>query len=571
MYRLLVVDDEPFIVNGLYDFLLHMADMELDVYKAYSGDEAIEWLRRAKIDIVITDIRMPGMTGIELSETIKRQWPHCRVIFLTGYDEFDYVYKAIQHDTVGYLLKTEGYEKIAELVGKAIRDIEAMLTAEDLLVRAQRQMKLAAPALQKELLLGLLRGERNHPGARRESFRQLDIPLDPEEPPAIVLGRVAPNGAGDGAPAPVRSESLFRVKLLAEQHMPPKLNAMFLAMDDQTLVWIMQSVRPAAPHAAEAHADEPRMDGVEEAVPSRAGAMSQIQGLLELVQEGCADSGLSASFVVSKPDSWEAAPDRFAALQSWLGGMPDIGGNGVILEYSPEREAPPFLQTNGDYGALFARFKQFERLGRLLESERKDDCLELLAEMTGAADRIAVRQPYAALGFYHALGLLLLSAIQGWGLSGQLGAEAELLPLSSAERLAALPDKGGYFLKLTELMFGRRSVVREDRAASAVQFIRRYIDDHLNEDLSLVRLAEVAHFNPSYLSRLFKQETGSNLNAYIQDMRLHKAAALLMDSTLKVHEIAAMIGYEYAPYFTKIFKKTFQFGPQEYRERYGNK
>src|SRR5690606_14704865 len=107
MYRLLIVDDEEIIVNGLYEIFRNIKDLDLDVYKAYSGEEAIEWLNRTRVDIVLTDIRMPGIDGLELLEIIHRSWPQCRVIFLTGYDEFEYVYKAIQHKAVNYILKIE--------------------------------------------------------------------------------------------------------------------------------------------------------------------------------------------------------------------------------------------------------------------------------------------------------------------------------------------------------------------------------------------------------------------------------------------------------------------------------
>jgi two-component system response regulator YesN len=181
MHRLLVVDDEPFIVNGLYEFLLMASGLELDVYKAYSGDEAVEWLHRTKIDIVITDIRMPGMTGIQLLDQIKRQWPHCRVIFLSGYTEFEYVYQAIQHEGVGYLLKTAGYDKILELVKKAVSEIEEMVSTEDFVAKARRQMKIALPTLQKDMLLGLLRGETGTLEMRSEQFRHLEISLRPQD------------------------------------------------------------------------------------------------------------------------------------------------------------------------------------------------------------------------------------------------------------------------------------------------------------------------------------------------------------------------------------------------------
>lgn len=66
MYRLLIVDDEEIIVNGLYEILNSIKEAELDIYKAYSGEEAIHWLSRTRMDIVLSDINMPEINGIEL-------------------------------------------------------------------------------------------------------------------------------------------------------------------------------------------------------------------------------------------------------------------------------------------------------------------------------------------------------------------------------------------------------------------------------------------------------------------------------------------------------------------------
>jgi two-component system response regulator YesN len=70
--------------------------LRLDIYRAYSAIEGLEWLNRTKIDIVLTDIRMPGMSGLELHERVVRQWPRCRVIFLTGFTQFNYIQTAMR-------------------------------------------------------------------------------------------------------------------------------------------------------------------------------------------------------------------------------------------------------------------------------------------------------------------------------------------------------------------------------------------------------------------------------------------------------------------------------------------
>ena len=125
MYRLLVVDDEEIITNSLYEVFHQWMTEKLDVCRAYSGKEALNWMSRTRIDIVLTDIRMPGMSGLELTESIRALWPRSRIIFLTGYSDFDYAYQAIQMSNVRYLLKTEGFDKVMEVVKDVIDEIES--------------------------------------------------------------------------------------------------------------------------------------------------------------------------------------------------------------------------------------------------------------------------------------------------------------------------------------------------------------------------------------------------------------------------------------------------------------
>lgn len=101
MYRLLIVDDESHVVDWLYELFRDIDHIEFDIYRAYSASSALLLMEKAKIDIVITDINMPRMNGLQLVEKIKTEWPECRVIFLTGYNEFEYAHKAIQNDAVG--------------------------------------------------------------------------------------------------------------------------------------------------------------------------------------------------------------------------------------------------------------------------------------------------------------------------------------------------------------------------------------------------------------------------------------------------------------------------------------
>lgn len=158
MYRLLIVDDEPVIVNGLVQLFQDNSEFELDIRKAFSSSEALEIAKKTKLDILVSDIRMPQKNGLQLVDEIVYYWPLCRVIFLTGYSEFDYVYEAIRKNVDNYILKTEGIEPIFQAVKAAIDKLDEENRRRLQLEKAQMHYQIASSFLKKELMERVLSG-----------------------------------------------------------------------------------------------------------------------------------------------------------------------------------------------------------------------------------------------------------------------------------------------------------------------------------------------------------------------------------------------------------------------------
>ena len=116
MLRLLIVDDEAESLAWLKEMFEAESAEEMILYTASSGRKALEILNSVKCDVVLTDIKMPGMDGMELYRHVKENWPRARVVFLTGYSTHELLYQAIQDREIRYLLKTETPEKIVSTV-----------------------------------------------------------------------------------------------------------------------------------------------------------------------------------------------------------------------------------------------------------------------------------------------------------------------------------------------------------------------------------------------------------------------------------------------------------------------
>ena len=85
MYRILVVDNEPYVVDWIAFLIETKSRQEVDVCRAYTAKEALQWLAKTRIDVLVSDISMPGMDGLELAGIVKEQWPYAKVVLITAY------------------------------------------------------------------------------------------------------------------------------------------------------------------------------------------------------------------------------------------------------------------------------------------------------------------------------------------------------------------------------------------------------------------------------------------------------------------------------------------------------
>lgn len=159
MLRVMIVDDEPNIVEGLCHLVQALDPENLDVVKAYSGSEALAVIGESAVDLVLSDIRMPGMTGLQLLGAIENYWPACRVIFLTGYGEFESAQAAVNSpQCAGYLLKTEGDDVVLSTVARTLEEIERNQENSALLHRAQQHADMIQSMFRAQYLRDMLSG-----------------------------------------------------------------------------------------------------------------------------------------------------------------------------------------------------------------------------------------------------------------------------------------------------------------------------------------------------------------------------------------------------------------------------
>lgn len=138
-YKVLIVDDEYHVLELITQLLNQLEDLALDIYTARNVSEAISLLELGRMDMVITDIEMPGTNGLDLLSFIRNRWKCCSVVILTAFSHFEYAYNALQLQVDGYILKTESNDVIRDKLGDMLRGIQNDIRASALF--AERKMQ----------------------------------------------------------------------------------------------------------------------------------------------------------------------------------------------------------------------------------------------------------------------------------------------------------------------------------------------------------------------------------------------------------------------------------------------
>jgi two-component system response regulator YesN len=534
MHRVLIVDNEPIIVDGLFDLFCEAEELELDVLKAYSAADAIQQLNRHVVDIIFADIHMPGMNGIELQQKVKESWPRCKVIFLTGFNEFTYVQAAMRNGGMDYILKSESDERILQALKTAIASIHEANEKHRFLTDAKRDMELAKPLLQKQFMIRVLDGERQ---VAQLHLEELGIPLKYEKPLLLVLGRI-----DEGLEKYSSADQLlmlFAVHNIAQEYLTHSI--VFPVMyDSSKFVWLLQ------PKEISNEDWEGLIVGIHE-------TLDEIQQTYKQL--------LKLSISMASHDnncSWEEVPSTFFRLLGLL--RRGLGlGKEVLLTDGYAAPIPLTIEASDQLPNPRSKLK-------LLEQYLDEGAYEPFCVLCHSALRQATSNYYDYMDMYYGISSLILSYVTRMNISQETVSGYDLEGLLRIEDQPTWEAASYRLQDIVKQLFDNRNLERDENNHFIINRLHRYILNHLGDDLSLNMLSKVVHLNASYLSRLYKQVTGHGLAEYITEKKLEKAMDLLKQTSLKVHEIAGQIGWE-SGYFIKIFKRNTRMTPQEFREK----
>ncbi|WP_214626188.1 response regulator transcription factor [Paenibacillus agaridevorans] len=541
MYRVLIVDDELHVVDWVYELLQELDGCELDLYKASTVTAALAMLNRNRMDIVVSDIAMPGMNGLELHARIRELWPSCKVVFLTGHSDFDYAYEAVKNEAAGYVLKTEDDDAIVGAVKRVINTLELELEQRMELQQAQQQAQSAMSALRNDYILALLRGEGSTPQDRRQLFAETGIALDPELPLLVIAAR-ADNGGREQLSA-MKGPTLPALGSYVLQSLKERWELCEYVATVDCVIWLCQSERDVTlPISVQTYLKE---------------SLERIQNDFNL------NLGAMFSFIYAiTPAEW----DRVAAKREELWQQllhATMYRSGVLLQEREATRSDELLVTR----IVFERSKLELLRGYLDKGEAKSFMLVLEELEHEVGKRTLEVRESGTLELFQSLSMLILSCMNRHRLESLQSDEEVLDKLTQLSRFGSWEEYFRFVEEIASMIFRLFGERYELQGSATIRFVKEYMRSTLHAGFSLVELADQVHFNPSYLSRLFKESTGVSITDYLAELRLARAIELLKEN-YKVSEIAAAVGIEAPAYFSRFFKKMTKRTPQEYREQW---
>ena len=507
MHSLIIVDDEKLIREGLVNYIDWGSLGIRVVGVCASAQEALNMVRVAKANLVLTDIKMPGMNGIELLKRMKVINPRCEVVFVSAYHSFEYARKAVRYGAFDYVTKPIKEAVLYETFRRCAEHIEKTIAGEP-------EGSLSEGAAVGELGLYLQAGMCD-PEVWRRLASALHVPTG--GPCRLVI--VRPGGLGEDTAAREEGDELLRA-LQAEGAM-----AFSLHMGESETV-ILAFGKPG--HGASR--------------PS--GRFVDTLAKITSINVGSTlDAGEHDPTELYHEASWAlvalaASPSRrsmqYAELRAALAKRPPVAMTSAQLAEEIMGEDQP------DHEELAWRL--FAVLAR--DGHAPDPSvvrLEVSRAVESAVSRLA-EFPVLRPG---------VTALQGLG--QLLAHERSVHAIHAATR--------AYLERLCSIVGERLSRGISRRINEAINLVR----DDPASDVSLAGVARRLLVSPGYLSRAFSREMSESFSHFRSRMRVERAKQFLLDHRHKVYEVAALVGFSDVTHFTKVFTKLTGVPPGEYR------
>jgi len=512
MYKVLLVDDERIILDGISKIVKWEEAGTVLAGTARNGIEAYEKIEEDPPHIIISDIKMPGMDGLQLAAKVSSQYPHIKIILLSGFGEFEYAQSAIEYGVKHYLLKPCNENKIMEVLEELVSELNQERQSEQFVSSMKEGLAKVLPHVKEQFLKEFVTNKTygNRDWEYFSHLFQLDLG---DRKVRLILFHL------DG---PFEFEHLFAVKNIAEELL--ENNVLSSTVGDHVLIVVEDTFTASALQERIGQIRETFLKYYKIDLTialSEAGEIIQARNLYKQTLE-CLNYRfyLGEGSLITKSDIVGLGRTESDEL--------GFNEDNLIMQ----------IKTGNRQEAAHEIELFFQRLSELRSdiTTAKSYVIQLFMEMIRLGDSENMHR--------------------------YMDKVVKLMQLDTLQAIQTL------FKETAEEIASSHYEQTKSKHSAIVSKVVDIINEHLaNPELSLNWVAhQMLYMNPDYLGKLFKKETGEKFSNYVMRVRISKAIDLLhQKSDIKIFELAEQLGFGDNPqYFSQVFKKYAGCSPSEY-------
>lgn len=535
MIRVLLADDD-FLLKDMLLNTIPWKELDMEVIGfAENGQQALNLCLAEEPELLITDIRMPLMNGLEVALYLREHQLKTNVVLISGISDFEYARTALDVQALGYLLKPIRLNEIIATLKKVRESIELESNKELFLKNLTSRLEEHLPLARASFLRSLLRGKLESAETLAESLTYFHLPFRPDETVVVAVGSVDQySSILSGYKVSEFQMIHFAISDIMTQCMQNYQAGIFIDMQENEFVLLFNR---------------------------RFGSMNKITALLgdisELVRKL---DRLTVSFGIGMPvfGIHAASSSYYEARKAldyrfYAGNQSIIPVDDIITPMTPTSEDLS-LQLQNYRKTLFQKIK----LGDILSvTSVLQSCHQLLTAES-------LSKEYVRGLFFE----LVIRAYQEFCETETDFSEIKTqfnqtsLSILQAETIQDIYLLTRDFLLAIAAHFSEKYT---NRHLAIVEQIRNYIYEHRIENITLSDIAQAVYLSPSYVSAIFKKESGQTIHDYMLSLKMQEAKKLLSDTRMKIHEISEYLGYETPHYFSYSFKRYTGQTPYQYR------
>ena len=531
MIRVFLCEDEFVVREGIKNNINWTDNGYEFVGEASDGELALPLIRKLEPDIVITDIKMPFMDGLELSRMIRKELPFIEIVILSGYEEFDYAKQAISIGVAQYLTKPISGDDL-------LRELDFL---REKIVKSKEERALKEQ-FKKEM-------EENESRERSELFRCLVSGtysvtqlLQKAEKLSIDL-----------------SAMWYNIVLLftkSDHHEIEEYSKSSVTIDERINEIVRENGCIVFDRDLEGRAILLMGDSKEELQSRQDTLIAQIQEVFADYAHVryCGGTGKAVNRLSQLNESYEEAgcalANRFFVSESGFFKAGRMAGN----EGDPE--------VTLDMTSIDAKRIDKSNVSKFLKFGNHDEIPFYVSEFVNSVGRDAfnsyIFRQYIAMDVYFAVSSFLEE------LAGKK--KDDIIKEVTKESLESADSVAAYISAVISDAVRFRDSIATNRYKDIVDEAVKYIEENFDdENLSLNQLASHVNVSPNHLSTIFSQQTGQTFIKYLTEFRMDKAREMLKCTSMRSSEISEAVGYKDPHYFSYMFKKTVGMTPTNYR------